>query len=396
MTSVTQCPPNSLISFPIGLDITPSQAIYESARESILVDFKWSQRSTPPSFVATSGNSGVLDEVGTGNSNVSTIRFQSENYSLESAQICSATHKNWLVSATEQSQNMEDFICIFKTDGTTTYKYITFVIPIARSTDATDSPLYLSGLSSETVTGPFSLKDMFPSDPKTQFAFYATCLKGSSQAELFTNMRVFVCTQALIVPATTMKAILNISNISKFPTFVSPFGTLLTPSQISSIGIGFSTYVKTTIDLLNAASARESYQSLDVFERSDSTNAYKCVPLDPDKDIVDGQITVDTRKGTVLSNVLQERDALKGKAPPSIGPGRVEKYLGSALGVILSVILFGGIIYMLLVYFLLSDKPTSGPVVVPFWKSLLTGLPLYIILTVLAGFVGFVIGMSLT
>jgi hypothetical protein len=237
---------------------------------------------------------------------------------------------------------------------------------------------------------------MFPSDPTTQFAFYATCLKGSGTTSSFTNMRVFVCTQALIVPATTMKTILTISNIPNFPPFFSPFGTLLTPSQISSIGIDFSTHVKTTIDLLNAASARQSYQSLDVFERTDSTNAYKCVPLDPDNDIVDGQIAVDTRKGTLLSNVLQERAAVKGQAPPAIGPGRVEKYLGSAIGVILSVVLFGGIIYMFLVYFLLSDTPTSGPVVVPFWKSLLTGLPLYIILTVLAGFVGFVIGMSLT
>lgn len=413
MAQLTQCPQNSLQGFPVKLDITPSEAIYDQVEEAITADFQFATRTTIPSFLDTSAGNGLLDEGEDSSSTKSTLRFERSTATLLSAQLCKATHNTWLSSTQDQASNTEDFVCIFENDkaNPSLYDYIAIVIPLARKQETVqDDPAYLKSLVASGQNPGVSLVNFFPTDVNTRFALYSVCLRPATAGSSVKNMYVFVSTVARTVSAKLMQDVLAAASFRtprEFPQFYFPDVTVSTVSSLTvgtagtagGVGSNFVDHVRTTTNLLNAEGARKTFAGGDIFEREDPTSAYKCVPLDPDLNVIDGKLTVDTKKGTLLSNVLKERDTMRGEIAVA-APGRIEKYLGTALGIILTIILFGGIIYILLSYFLLAPTTVSGPtgstvVQPPDWKKLFTGLPLYIILGSLGIFVGFVIGLSL-
>jgi hypothetical protein len=108
---------------------------------------------------------------------------------------------------------------------------------------------------------------------------------------------------------------------------------------------------------------------------------------------------VDTVKGTVLSNLLKDRDAVRAEAvgakeEPKIGAGRISKYLGTALGIFLSIVLGLGVLYILTLAIgrFTSAPAASGAIAEPPWW---TNIPFWLVLPVLGGFAGFILGLSL-
>jgi hypothetical protein len=154
--------------------------------------------------------------------------------------------------------------------------------------------------------------------------------------------------------------------------------------------------VQTTNQLLNFARFKDFYPDI-VTPSSDSpenkTDAYKCVAVDPDSAIVDGQIQVDLSTGEFLPDVLAKRDALRASHNVTGGmdPGRFEKYMGTALGVILSLVFFSTVIWLILVNVVEAGSGTF----IDGQGDWVTMLPSYLLPALIMGFVGFIVGAML-
>jgi uncharacterized membrane protein YjfL (UPF0719 family) len=158
------------------------------------------------------------------------------------------------------------------------------------------------------------------------------------------------------------------------------------PGFIQNIA-DFSNKVQTTTQLLNYAGFKALYPSVDTNIRQDDTSAYQCVPIDPDSAIVDGKINVDLKSGEVLSDVLDKRNHLRSANAVSAGmsPGRVEKYLGTALGIVLLIILFFTLPWLVMVISTGNNNEENA----------YAGLTYNILIALIMGFVGFIIGAML-
>jgi hypothetical protein len=389
------CPTGSISSFPLQLGLTATDTLYDTVSEPVAIDFQWGTRSTPPIFTAPQ-TAAQTDEVGSGNSNLSTIRFMNTSYTVSAVQIVNASHKPWILPVTSQQNNTEDMVITFS-NITAPYQYITFVIPILRI-NAQIRPNYLVGLSDQNANGPFSLQSCFPTNARSRFAYYTVCMNGSSAKTPPQNMYVFVSTDGIQVNGTLMKTIMGISgNKNNFTNFVAPpsFRFSSTAKSILSVA-DFSSYVQTTNQLLNFARFKDFYPDIKA-PSSDSpenkADAYKCVAVDPDSAIVNGQIQVDLSTGELLPDVLAKRDALRAAHNVTGGmePGRFEKYMGTALGVILSLTFFSIVIWLILVNVVEAGSGTF----IEGQSNWVTMLPSYLLPALIMGFVGFIVGAML-
>jgi hypothetical protein len=196
-----------------------------------------------------------------------------------------------------------------------------------------------------------------------------------------------------------MTAIMAITgNKTQFGTFTAPPSFRFSPTPKSILSVAdFSTYVQTTSQLLNFSNFKEFYPDIVGSATPDSpenqTGAYKCVAVDPDTAIVNGQIQVDLSTGELLPEVIAKRDALRAahNVRGGMDPGRFEKYMGTALGVILSLVFFSVVTWLIIFNFVeagsgyyLGDQ-----------SSWLTLLPSYMLPALLTGFLGFIIGAML-
>jgi hypothetical protein len=388
-----QCSPGAITSFPLQIAITATDTLYDTVSEPITMDIQWATRSTPPMF-RDPKTTAITDEVGAGNTNLTTLRFMNNNYTVNSVQLIGASHNAWIVPSTSQSMNVEDIVITFAaTDTTVQNSYITFVIPILRTSTVTN-PSYLTGLSDSNASGPFSLQSCFPANTRARFAYYSTCLSGYSGKSSTRNMYVFVSTDGIQVSTTLMTKILSLTGrTSGFGTYSSSFITRLTSNKTIIKNIGdFTNYVMSTTQLLNFNDFKRLYPTIDTNLRQDDTSAYQCVAIDPDSAIVDGKLSVDIKTGEVLTNVLAQRDAVRASnnVAGSMDPGRLERYMSTALGVILSILLFWAIIYFTIVsYKTVMSSPGLPPPDTPAW---MTSIPNYGVMFLITGFIGFVIG----
>jgi hypothetical protein len=67
-------------------------------------------------------------------------------------------------------------------------------------------------------------------------------------------------------------------------------------------------------------------------------------------------------------------------------PGRLEKYMGTAIGIVLSIVLFWIIIQFAAMMFIDQEPGLDEG------SSWLTSLPTYGVIILIAGFVGFIVG----
>jgi hypothetical protein len=389
------CPTGSINSFPLELGLTATDTLYDTVSEPVTIDFQWGTRATPPIFIAPQ-TAAQTDEVGSGNSNLSTIRFMNNTYTVSAVQIVNASHKPWIMPVTSQQNNTEDMIVTFS-NITATYQYIAFVIPILR-VNTKIKPAYLVGLSDQNANGPFSLQSCFPTNPRARFAYYTVCLNANTAKAASQNMYVFVSTDGIRVEGALMATIMELTgNKTNFTKYVAPptFRFSPTPKSILSVA-DFTTYVQTTNQLLNFAKFKDFYPDI-VTPSSDSpenkTDAYKCVAVDPDSAIVDGQIQVDLSTGEFLPDVLAKRDALRASHNVTGGmdPGRFEKYMGTALGVILSLVFFSTVIWLIII----NVVEAGSGAFIDGQGDWVTMLPSYLLPALIMGFVGFIVGAML-
>jgi hypothetical protein len=400
------CPTGAITSFPLQMAITATDTLYDTVSEPLTISFQWASRSTPPQFT----NNSTIDEVGSGNTNLSTLRFQNNQYTISSVQMIKPSHKAWILPISAQEKNNEDIAITFQSNDTNlNTQYLTFIVPILRSSSQSE-PTYLKGLSASNSNGTFSLSQVFPTNPRSKFAYYSTCMASTGAGVNSQNMYVFVSINGLSVSDTLMKQILEQVSLGQFnSTLVAPFMTRLTSSSIIiNAANRFTQYVMTTSELLNYSNFKKQYTNVNMNAntRDDDTSAYTCVPIDPDDAVVNGQLTVDLDKGEVLSNVLAQRESkralhsLSGKLDPTRFVAFFESGLGIFMGILISLL------FILFVYFAVNKykgpaatagaaaTSTMGKIAAQI-APVITNMSIYGIIILIAAFGGFVIGAML-
>jgi len=351
--------------------ITVTDNLYQSVDDNISIDFQWATSSISPSFAAAGGMINDTSSSG-GSFSMSTLTLKGAKYNQYSVQIAQATHKGWILPVSSQTNNQEDIIIIFSSDDSSAeYTYIILVIPILRDGTTTSDPSYLTALNSgdsAAISTPISLSSCLPKNPNSVFANYASCIDGYTGHQSSQNIYVFVSTEGIHVSESRMNFLAGTGR-SRFQGVTLPFTTNTNTASAKPIdNATFSKYVLTTNELLNYRSRISYAKGLEDSSRTDPQDSYKCVPLDPDKDIQNGQINIDVNSGRILSEVLAERAAVRSasEGTPSLGKGtnRVQKYISSALGILCAVIIFG-----LLLTFLIPGLYTGGSMFVALVQS---------------------------
>jgi hypothetical protein len=226
---------------------------------------------------------------------------------------------------------------------------------------------------------------------------------------------VFLSVAGLDVPSELLTSIKRERYAQVYPTFAAPFMTRINTAQTSvssgTTGKPFIQYIQTTDQLLNYTNAGKQYVDASKLIREDDLDAYQCVPLDPDRNIQDGKIKVDLETGEVLSDVIAEREAVRAadSTKGSMEPGRLEKYMGTAIGIVLAVIFFSLILYFIWNWIRHATGYTAldgiavpaaavgvGAASAGISESWAQSIPKYGLLILVGGFGGFLIGAMLS
>lgn len=398
------CPPDSIVSFPLDCTFRPTEVQYNSVLESIPpMDFTWATEKA------------VVEE-----KSLTFLHWKGNKYTNLTTQLTAPTHSKWLLASANPANNVADFIMTFQTNAeTVSYKYIVIVVPLVRSeTPPTQAQEYLRRLAEPTRSEDYTLRTMFPTSPTSMFGNYTTCLRGYSALKTPEMVSVFFSVTGLPVSTDLIDTIRTSRFPQKFPSYIPPFMTRLSPDQHQAVGTAkmpFQDFIQATNQFLNYANAGKQYKDVTKLIREDSLDSYQCVPLDPDRNIQDGKIKVDLDTGEVLSDVVAAREAIRAAndTKGSMEPGRLEKYMGSAIGIVLAVLFFSLILYFLWNWIQSVRGARSGftnleGMAVPagiagvgaasagISESWAQSVPKYGLLILVAGFGGFIIGAMLS
>ena len=350
------CPTGSIQSFPLKLGFAPTAADYERAHEGIHIDVSWAPRTTAPVF-NTDELTGYTDEGTSELSNKTTMRYNGRQYRLLSVQVCASTHTEWLIPAVTKDINKYDFIVTFQSIIDSTNAYVMLVMPLL-STGAID-PSYLMGLvDTADANTVYSLQDCFP-NPDANFAMYSTCLIPMQANASYKTMDVFVCYDGSQITADMQNALETALNTGA--PYISTVDSGLTRRLSSLTNQGdFVNKVMTTRSLLNPKGGKK--RSVEGFQTPPSPpppsppsppsppttdpRAYKCVPFDPDSQIKDGHILIDTATGAPLSKVIAERQVLRDERTGQTMPPVILKMIEVMLGILLGLTVLAGIVFL--------------------------------------------------
>lgn len=368
---MAKCSPNGNQSFPIELDFTPTQDIYDSIKTAFSIDFDWTTKKDPPIF--SNQRETLLDE------KTATARFQGMDYSIVSAQITNATHRSWILSSDASQANRFDIVCIFKSKVLDTeYPYVIVVIPMISMDSAVPESNYLLGLAG--LCGDkriYSLEDTLPTGDKRVFASYSTCLEPNGE-----NALVLVFINGRYASLKTTNAIIEVSG--RGPT--TPFSSLKLPTSITLTTP--SRFNQTRFEKTVRISSLLSRQVRGSQYRADDTYAYKCVVMDPDRDVKDGKLVIDTQTGNPvpLNEVLVARDKVREFEIPVSGlkPGQLEMAVAIFLGILLGLLFIIAIVYLVLRW-----RSPDSTAVFPTWFTQMSSVT---VTACLFAFIGFLIG----
>jgi hypothetical protein len=287
---------------------------------------QWGTRTTPPVFLKQATSGGTIDE----KDGSTTLRYNTNTYNLISVQIAKATHTSWLVPTKSQPDNKEDLIFIF-TSSAADPRILMIVVPIIRTGRARTDPLYLTALGATTEAdagkGPFSLEDCLP---LRDYIKYTSCLNGYSTDAPTANAVMYVDVSGISVSPTLMDGIKRNLGFD-FPTPVSYFMNKFSGSKIMT--------AETIGKVVSISSPFVTYEPPIVAEAS--TDNYKCMPLDM------AQIqTSDMVGAKTLTEVLLP----KAKEAKILDPGKLEKGISIALGVVMGIMFFGLGFYMIFTF----------------------------------------------
>jgi hypothetical protein len=363
------CPSTGIRDFPIQNNVKVDAALLIAVQESFLIQAQWAQRSEAPKIVDQQNlffDEGAQHSAQT---NQTTLRLQGNSYTLQSIQLCAAQHTGF-VRDVDKPLVQAEIILSFSGTGAGSEKYVFFCIPILNKSTTTPNVYLTAAIKQRLSGGPISVGSIMPDNQG--FLCYSTCLNQTKSGQtLATQAYVFVFYEGLLFNigntlSTPLKLIDNITG-----------STMAVPFTIQN-DIDFKNFIRSS-DLKTGKGDAALNQ------RVDATSAYKCTPLNPDLQVKDGKITIDTQKGKALSTVLEERTVeVQGTvAKPGLTPGDIQKVMAIAFGIGFGVLFLSLIAYF--VYRNTGDGAGEESIEMPEWFGMI-GPSLAI------GVLGFIIG----
>jgi hypothetical protein len=347
------CPSTGIRDFPIQNNVKVNDQLILAVQESYLVQAQWAQRSDAPKIVDQQNlffDEGAQHSAAT---NQTTLRLQGNSYTLQSIQICKPQHTGFVREADKPLVQSE---IILSFSGSSAEKYVFFCIPVINKSTTKPNVYLTAGGNGRLPGGPISVGSIMPE--KQGFLCYSTCLNQvQSGQSMATQARVFVFYEGILF---------NIGAISN---------NLLLPDNITASTMAVPFTLQNEVDFKNflrSSDLKTGKGDGALNQRVDATSAYKCTPLNPDLQVKDGKITIDTQKGEVLSKVLESRAAeLQGTiVKPGLTPGDIQKVIAIAFGIGFGLLILSLLAYFVSIYSTGGDSFPPGPVIsIPEWFS---------------------------
>jgi hypothetical protein len=366
------CLETGLKGFPIKVDFPIPSSLNPSIVEDLIMDISWGTKSVTPRFSGSQLEEGDVNQT----SSQTSLRIQGNQYFLKSIQICNPLHSSFLNPDVSASCRAE-IVFIFGSNG----KYAILCVPIIAGN--TDSPSkYLEALRYDALPGkPISLNTLLPEN--LHYIHYNTCLTQiKSQKTVPVNITVVVFNSGLVYHEAYITEIRR--KIGSFPSITLPDTLQLGSPRIIASEVDYKQFFRYGLYI-------PSLHSGDSRIRTDSTSAYKCVPLLPDQNVKDGQIKVDTEKGELLSQVLKDNDDIEAASSSGPTPADVEKMMAIMFGVSIGIFILVIIAYYISVWTGDSNTTQNWPWIYDLLKQI---TPAYFIGT-LSLFIGFMLGAIL-
>jgi len=394
-----QCSPSSIKSFPVSVGITITPELLESVVQPLKFQFNWKPRTTPAQFKSAQSGE-IIEDLTT------SFLYNGRTYNLSSVQLTSPTHTKMITPYSQQVKNEEDIILTFSYGDllTNEAQYIIFVIPIIRSLVQVGDPPYLVNFADATTGNQeTSIQQLFPARTGEPYMYYNTCSQGFSMNTPSQNVLVVVAIQGLYVSIERMLRIKSIFQRSAvrqdYGPYIQPLTLTLNTVNVFNIGSAevFSQYIKITKELLNPiASDLQSAAGL-LPELTMETNSYKCVTLDPEKQIdANGKIKIDPNTGVPLDSVKADREVEKSdflKVKTLLTKDVFNKYVTNALALFFALIILSVVFFFLLGTIIGPRAVGDGATFYQRMIQRMSSVPAYSVIGILAGFIGFMIGM---
>jgi hypothetical protein len=382
------CSPFGIRDFPILNSVPVTPTLNASIYEEIPLDIQWGPKATEPSFIydGTYADMGFT-EYFSSDPSTTTLRLNGNSFNLLSVQICAPKHTS-LLPEDKQRDCSGEIILSFRAQNKISESYLLLCIPIL--TRSTTSPsIYLEALRTGRLDGkPTSLLSVVPKDQ--HYISYSTCLQKQDAKGTYANqVRVFVFTEGLLYPQDAFGELVKKTKRTGAPYLhevVLPDG-LRDKSQALLFSIATETDYKS---FLRYSQYYPQGQPDSSQYRTDELNSYKCVPLEPSKNIRDGKLVVDTESGELLSEVLKEDDTGKSKRA-RITPAMIEKII--AFSIALIILTF---VLLVLAYILSNMVTPNADNFFGVIKQNTGSISAVVFFSTLAGVVCFVLGVFLT
>jgi hypothetical protein len=212
---------------------------------------------------------------------------------------------------------------------------------------------------------------------------------------------VLVAIQGLYV---SIERMLRIKTIFQRSAVRQDYGAYISPINLSfsdNFNVGssqvFLEYIKVTKELLNPIASSLQSAAGPLPELTMETNSYKCVTLDPEKQIdTNGKIRIDPNEGVPLDSVQADRTTKKKdflKVNTLLTPEVFSSYITNALGVFFALIILSVVFFFLLGAMIGPRAVGDGATFYQRMIQRMSSVPAYSVIGILAGFVGFMIGM---
>jgi hypothetical protein len=347
------CPSTGIRDFPIQNNVKVNDDLILAVKESYLVSVQWAQRSDAPKI----GGGGFFNEGAqhSAATNQTTLRLQGNSYTLQSVQLCKPQHTGFVRDAEKPLVQAEIILC-FSGNGSGAEKYVFFCIPILNKPTTSPNVYLTATVNGRLPGGPISVGSIMPNNQG--FLCYSTCLNQvQSGKSVATQARVFVFYEGVFFGGAA-----NTTGL-QLPDNITPT-TMAVPFTLQN-DIDFKNF-------LRSSDLKTGKGDAALNRRVDATSAYKCTPLNPDTQIKDGKIVVDTQKGELLSQVLQERTADLSTEAPSGGltPGDIQKVIAIAFGIGFGLLILSLLAYFVSIYSTGEGSFPEGDVIsIPEWMS---------------------------
>lgn len=400
MTS--QCPAQSLQSFPVNLEgFTPTYERYETLIEPISLSLTWGQDTTPPEFSQMANiNSGELYHLSFNNTR---LLYDNMNYALVSVQLTAPTHKSWLALTTPDAiveNNVEDIILTFTCESiegssiTKTPQYIILVSPIIRTPNPRINPSFLESLANQTSVN-VSPGSLFPNEQNHQYARYITCARGITSQSDFQNVMVIVNVQGLLVFDQVMKTIEDNYKKQKtgsYSSYIPIYYNLFSSTSATIQNMDFNTFVKVSRGYSTSVQTLASSKIV-----TETTDAYKCVPINPETQIDGAGLKVNSSTGEVLTTELANRkaqiDAYNSTKVSSIPYTILENYTRIFIVIAISITAIFIIVYTVLTVTVGPEATgVGGHTMLQKISTNILKVPVYVIIAFFCTFVGLMVG----